>query len=79
MEKEKKAGGNKVIHFFLYLKTLKSTSIYLFLHPFWDFVGMCYVQVGEKRTEFHRTISHYSTLFFNCIGKKCSNLIFRSF
>ena len=39
---------------------------------------MYYVQVGEKRTEFQRTISHSSTLFFNCNSKKCSNLILRS-
>ena len=30
-------GDSKVIHFFLYLKTLEGTSIYLFLHPLFGF------------------------------------------
>ena len=32
-------GDFKVIHFFLYLKTLESTSICLFLHPLLEFWG----------------------------------------
>ena len=59
-------GDSKVIHFFLYLKTLESTSIYLFLHPlfgfFWERVMSKWEKRGLNFIEQFLTLAHYFSI-----------------